>query len=48
MYVRSVLSLRNVEDLLNERGIDIKYEKVGRIGLAKLFRHRSYNCSYFN
>jgi len=28
MYVRFPLSLRNVEDLLHERGIDISYESV--------------------
>ena len=28
MYVRFLLSLRNVEDLLAERGIDIRYETV--------------------
>lgn len=28
MYVRFALSLRNVEDLLSERGIDISYETV--------------------
>ena len=28
MYVRFPLSLRNVEDLLHERGIDITYETV--------------------
>ena len=28
MYVRYPLSLRNVEDLLHERGIDITYEMV--------------------
>jgi hypothetical protein len=28
MYVRSPLSLRNVEDLLHERGIDISHETV--------------------
>ena len=28
MYVRFSLSLRNVEDLLHERGIDISYETV--------------------
>jgi len=28
MYVRYPLSLRNVEDLLHERGIDICYETV--------------------
>ena len=31
MYVKYPLSLRNVEDLLAERGIDISYETV-RIG----------------
>lgn len=28
MYVRFPLSMRNVEDLLHERGIDISYETV--------------------
>ena len=28
MYVRFPLSLRNVEDLLFERGIDVSYETV--------------------
>jgi len=28
MFVRFSLSLRNVEDLLHERGIDISYETV--------------------
>src|SRR5258706_15691450 len=28
MYVRFPLSLRNVEDLLHERGIDVSYETV--------------------
>ena len=28
MYVRFPLSLRNVEDLLHERGIDISYETI--------------------
>ena len=28
MYVRFPLSLRNVEDLLSERGIDIRHETV--------------------
>ena len=28
MYVRFPLSLRNVEDLLHERGIDISHETV--------------------
>jgi putative transposase len=28
MYVRFPLSLKNVEDLLHERGIDVSYESV--------------------
>jgi len=28
LYVRYPLSLRNVEDLLHERGIDVSYETV--------------------
>ena len=28
LYVRFPLSLRNVEDLLNERGVDVSYESV--------------------
>ncbi len=28
MYVRFSLSLRNVEDLLHERGVDVCYESV--------------------
>jgi transposase-like protein len=28
MYVKYPLSLRNVEDLLHERGVDISYETV--------------------
>ena len=28
MYIRFPLSLRNVEDLLHERGVDISNEKV--------------------
>jgi len=28
MYIRYLLSLRNVEDLLHERGIDVSYESV--------------------
>jgi putative transposase len=28
MYIRFLLSLRNVEDLLHERGIDISHETV--------------------
>ena len=28
LYVRFPLSLRNVEDLLHERGVDVNYESV--------------------
>ena len=28
LYVRFPLSLRNVEDLLHERGVDVSYESV--------------------
>ena len=28
LYVRFSLSLRNVEDLLHERGVDVSYESV--------------------
>ena len=28
LYVRFPLSLRNVEDLLHERGVDVSYEAV--------------------
>jgi putative transposase len=47
MYVRFPLSLRNVEDLLHERGIDISYETVrfwwnrfGRMFAAEIRRTR--------
>ena len=30
LYVRFPLSLRNVEDLLHERGIDVSYETIRR------------------
>jgi putative transposase len=47
MYVRFPLSLRNVEDLLHERGIDISYEMVrlwwnrfGRIFAAEIRKKR--------
>jgi hypothetical protein len=47
MYVRYPLSLRNVEDLLNDRGIDITYETVrfwwnrfGTIFAAEIRRSR--------
>jgi len=48
MYVRFPLSLRNVEDLLFERGIDISYETVrywwnrfGPMFAAEIRRKRS-------
>lgn len=52
MYVRFPLSLRNVEDLLHERGIDIRHEtiRVGAVNLtngcripgeARVLRHRA-------
>ena len=34
MYVRYPLSLRNVEDLLAERGIDISHETSGCVGIG--------------
>jgi transposase-like protein len=47
MYVRYPLSLRNVEDLLHERGIDITHETVrfwrnrfGTIFAAEIRRNR--------
>ena len=44
LYVRFPLSLRNVEDLLHERGVDVSYESVrycGGIGLALNLQARS-------
>ena len=52
LYVRFPLSLRNVEDLLHERGVDVSYESVRywwhRFGLKKvldrllkLYQHRT-------
>jgi transposase-like protein len=42
MYVRYPLSLRNVEDLLHERGIDICYETVRKwVGAGKLTPDRA-------
>ena len=47
MYVRYPLSLRNVEDLLHERGIDITHETVrfwwnrfGTVFAAQIRRNR--------
>ena len=52
LYVRFPLSLRNVEDLLHERGVDVSYESVRywwhRFGLKKaleklpnVYQHRT-------
>ena len=43
MYVKSPLSLRNVADLMAERGIDISHETVrfGGTGLARCLPPRS-------
>ncbi len=38
MYVRFLLSLRNVEDLLHERGIDICHKSV-RLWVARFGTH---------
>ena len=47
LYVRFPLSLRNVEDLLHERGVDVSYESVwywwNRFGLKKPWK----NCGMF-
>ena len=56
MSVRCPLSLRNVEDLLNERGIDISYETVrfwwnrfGPLFAAEIRKKRvSQMCAYSN
>ncbi len=37
MYVRFPLSLRNVEDLLHERGIDISHETVSEILVEQIW-----------
>ena len=51
MYVRYPLSLRNVEDLLAERGIDISHETVrfwwnrfGPIFAAEIRKRRARPC----
>jgi putative transposase len=53
MYVRFPLSLRQVEDLLHERGIDISYETVrfwwnrfGPVFAAEIRKRRIYHRSY--
>jgi putative transposase len=55
MYVRYPLSLRQVEDLLHERGIDICHEPIrfrwnqfGPILAAELRRRRVHHRSYSN
>ncbi|WP_290482125.1 MULTISPECIES: IS6 family transposase [unclassified Hwanghaeella] len=55
IYVRFPLSLRNVEDLLHERGIEICHEKVrywwnrfGPMFAAEIRKRRVTNCSYSN
>ena len=55
MYVRFPLSLRNVEDLLHERGIDICHETVrywwnrfGPMFAAEIRKHRVTSRSYSN
>ncbi len=54
MYVRFPLSLRNVEDLLSERGIDICHETVrhwwnrfGPLFAADIRRHRVHHMRGF-
>ncbi|MCZ8105062.1 MAG: IS6 family transposase, partial [Burkholderiales bacterium] len=54
MYVRHPLSLRNVEDLLHERGIDITHETVrfwwnrfGTIFAAEIRRSRVHAMRSF-
>ncbi len=53
LYVRFPLSLRQVEDLLHERGIDISYETVrawwnqlGPIFAAEVRKKRSDVCPF--
>ncbi len=53
LYIRLPLSLRNVEDLLHERGIDVspKLSKIGGTGLAPILLLKSdgigcNNCAY--
>ncbi len=55
MYVRFPLLLRNIEDLLHERGIDITHETVrfwwNRLGLMfarEIRKHRVQNQNYSN
>ena len=55
MYIRFPLSLRNVEDLLHERGIDITYETVrfwwnrfGPMFSREIRKRRIQNQEYSN
>lgn len=55
MYVRFPLSLRNVEDLLHERGIDISHESVrfwwnrfGPLFAAEIRRYRFQNLRAYS
>ena len=55
MYIRYPLSLRQVEDLLFERGIDICHETVrfwwnrfGPMFAAEIRKHRIQTCSHSN
>ena len=55
MYVRFPLSLRNVEDLLHERGIDVSYETIrfwwnrfGPLFAAEIRRNRVQNLQEYS
>ena len=55
LYVRFLLSLRNVEDLLHERGIDISHETVrfwwnrfGPMFAAEIWRNRASRMRYYS
>ena len=48
MYVRFPLSLRNVEDLLHERGIDISHKTVRFRRMRSLRKFASVHASVFN
>ncbi|GLQ24245.1 hypothetical protein GCM10007853_21190 [Algimonas ampicilliniresistens] len=43
MYVRFPLSLRNVEDLLHERGVDICHESIRILGRSVRTNFRKAN-----
>ena len=52
LYVRFPLSLRNVEDLLHERGVDVSYESVrywwhrfGSQFASQIKKRRAGECS---